>query len=126
MKQNETQKKELTQAQQKAVAALLQAPNVKEAAALAAVSRGTLYRWMADPNFATALKAAESEALAALSRRLVVMGDAAAAALGDALAPERDIRDRLRAAQIVLDNLLKLKELLDFEQRLAALEQEQQ
>lgn len=124
MQQNATKRKELTTQQRQALEALLQAGSLTDAAKQAGVNRVTLYRWLQDATFQAALRSAESEALAALSRRLVVMGDAAAAALSDALAPERDIRDRLRAAQIVLDNLLKLKELLDFEQRLAALEQQ--
>jgi phage terminase small subunit len=122
MAQNDT---ELTTNQQRALDALLTTGTITEAAKVAGCGRRTLYRWMAEPSFAAALRAAESDALAALSRRLVTMGEAAAAALTDALAPERDIRDRLRAAEIVLNNLLKIKELLDFETRLRALEGKQ-
>lgn len=123
MNQNATKRKELTTQQRQALAAMLQAGSLTEAAKIAGVNRVTLYRWMADPTFAAALREAESEALAALSRRLVTMGDAAAAALTDALAPGQPIKERLRAAEIVLANLLRIKELLDFEQRLTALEQ---
>jgi hypothetical protein len=123
MERKETTKSELTPAQQKAVAALLTTGTITEAAKVAGSARQTLHRWLADPVFQAALREAESEALAALSRRLVTLGESAAAALTDALAPGRDIRDRLRAAEIVLNNLLKIKELLDFDQRLKALEE---
>jgi len=124
--QNEANRKELTPQQAKGLAALLEATSISEAAQQSGIHRNTLSRWLADPSFQAALRAAESDALAALSRRLVTLGESAAAALTDALAPERDIKDRLRAAQIVLDNLLKLKELLDFETRLQALEASQE
>ena len=101
MERKETTKSELTPAQQKAVAALLTTGTITEAAKVAGSARQTLHRWLADPVFQAALREAESEALAALSRRLVTLGESAAAALTDALAPGRDIRDRLRAAEIL-------------------------
>lgn len=122
MLRNATEKRALTPAQQRALEALLLAGSITEAATLAGSTRQALHRWLADPAFVAALREAESEALAALSRRLVTQGEQAAAALTDALDPSQGIKDRLRAAEIVLNNLLKLRELLDFEQRLAALE----
>lgn len=122
MLQNATGRKELTQAQQRALEALLLAGSITEAATLAGSTRQALHRWLSDPAFVAALREAETQALAALSRRLVTQGEQAAAALTDALDPSQGIKDRLRAAEIVLNNLLKLRELLDFEQRLQALE----
>ena len=52
------------------------------------------------------------------------MGHLAASALRDGLQDE-DIRVRLRAADIFTGRLLQLRELLDFEERLAALEAQQ-
>jgi len=49
------------------------------------------------------------------------MGHLAAAALRDGLVDE-DIRVRLRAADIFTQRLLQLRDLLDFEDRLSALE----
>lgn len=122
MVQKSAERKELTTAQQRAMEALLQAGSLTEAAVLAGTHRNTLRRWMAEPAFVAALREIESEALTALSRRLVFLGEQAAAVLADALAPEQDVKTRLKAAEIVLANLLKLRELLDFDQRLAALE----
>ena len=122
MLQNATDRKELTTHQRRALEALLVCGSLTEAATLAGSTRQALHRWLRDPAFVAALKEAESEALAALSRRIVSQAEKAMAALDTALAQEQDVRTRLRAAEIVLANLLKLRELLDFEQRLAALE----
>jgi hypothetical protein len=95
---------------------------VVQVCALAGVNRATLYKWQANEAFAAALREAEAEAVAALSRALAGLGDAAAAALRDALGPGQKITVRLRAAEIVTDRLLKIRELVSLEERLAALE----
>lgn len=126
MTQNVTQKTDVTPVQRRAVEALLTAPSIKAAAEVAGVQRKTLHRWLKDPAFTAALKEAESAAIASLSRRLAMLGEQAALALDDALQPGEDMKNRLRACEIVIGNLLKLKELIDFEQRLQDLEDAQQ
>lgn len=114
----------LTHRQQAAVRALLACKSVAEAAQRAGVGERTLYRWLADPAFRAALSAAEGDLLDAATRRLLGLQEGAIevfeAVLKDASAAPSA---RLRAAQAVLDHLLKLRELRDVEQRLTALEQ---
>lgn len=115
---------DLTHRQQAAVRTLLACKSVAEAAQRARVGERTLYRWLADPAFRAALSAAEGDLLDAATRRLLALQEDAIGAF------EAVLRDahaapsaRLRAAQAVLDYLLKLRELRDVEQRLTALEQ---
>lgn len=113
----------LTAKQQRAVRALLTAPDVSAAAKDAGVSRETVYKWMQVPTFTTALHAAEADALAAVSRRLVRLADTAATtletAMSDATTPAAT---RVRAADAVLSRLLQLRELIDLEGRVRELE----
>ena len=124
MSEIETEKK-LTPQQRKAIEALLITGNVAAAALEAGVGRSSLYRWMDDQTFIAALREAESEAIAGLSRSLAGLGDAAAGALRDALGPGNKITVRLRASEIVISNLLRLRELVDLEARIQALEKMQ-
>lgn len=117
-----TEKKFVTPAQRKAIETMLTTGNMVQAADAAGVNRSTIYRWMADDVFVAALRDAEAEAVQGLSRSLAGLGESAAQALRDALAPNNKITVRLRAAEIVTDRLLKLRELVDIEARLKALE----
>lgn len=110
--------------QQSAIRALLQTRTVTDAATLAGVSERTLFRWLADSTFRAALATAEGELLDAAQRRLLALQGKAIDVLDVLLTPETDIPHgvQLRAAQAVLDSLLKLRELRDLEERLAALE----
>jgi transposase-like protein len=121
MADNVTEKK-LTPAQRKAIEALLTTGNVADAAKEAGVARHTLYRWMKQPLFASELREAEAQAVQALSRTLASLGEQAGQALRDALGEGEKITVRLRASEIVTDRLLKLRELVDIEQRLLELE----
>lgn len=113
----------LTPKQQRAVRVLLTTPDVAAAAKEAAVSRETVYRWMQVPAFSTALHAAEADALAAVSRRLVRLADTAASTLEAAMHDEATpAATRVRAADAVLSRLLQLRELVVLEARVAELE----
>ena len=83
-------------------------------------------RWMADFAFKQAVVGAESEVIDAATRRLVGMQDKAIDILDEILKGGKGIRNslKLRAAQSVLDYLLKIRELRDLEERLTALEGE--
>ena len=122
MSEISTEKKVVTPAQRKAIETMLTSGNMVQAADAAGVNRSTIYRWMADDVFVAALREAEAEAVQGLSRSLAGLGESAAQALRDALAPSNKITVRLRAAEIVTDRLLKLRELVDIEARLKALE----
>jgi hypothetical protein len=123
MPQNLTRGK-LTGKQQKAVAALLSTGEVKAAAAEAGISRETLHRWLKQPVFLEAVRAAEADALDELSRLLVRLGRTAIATIAKAMNdPITPPATRVRAADAALGRLLQLRELAQLEARVQALEQ---
>jgi hypothetical protein len=74
--------------------------------------------------FRAALSAAEGDAIDAATRQLISLQDTAIDTLRSVMKSRRSsVRDRLRAATTVLNYLLKMRELRNMEQRLAALEQ---
>lgn len=119
-----SEEKTLTAQQLKAIDALLINGSIGSAAAAAGCNARTLYRWRADPAFVAALREAESEAVAALSRNLAGLGELAATALRAALADGQKMTIRLRASDIVIGNLLKVRELVEVEQQIAELKAE--
>ena len=115
---------QLTPKQRRAVEALLTTGEVAAAAQAAGVSRDTLYRWLKQPAFLGAVRAAEARALDDLSRLLVRLGRTAAATLAKAMAdPAAPYATRVRAADVALGRLLQLRELATLEARVVALEQ---
>jgi flagellar motility protein MotE (MotC chaperone) len=113
----------ITTRQRRAIAALLSTRNVGEAAAAAHVGDRTLYRWLAETGFKAALVQAEGDAIDQATRRLIGLQDAAIDTLTGVLEDQKATAGvRLRAAQNVLDYLLKLRDLRNVEERLAALE----
>jgi hypothetical protein len=115
--------KTLSAKQVAAITALLASGNREQAAKDSGVSKGTLYRWLRTPAFITALQAAERDALADVSRQLVSLSSLAADTLRDAMQdPDAKLNERIRAAEAVLNQLMKLRELLDLEGRLSDLE----
>lgn len=113
--------KKLTPQQRKTIETLLTTGTIEAAAAAAGVSRNSIYKWFKDDLFVSELRQAESEAVAGLSRALAGLGTLAASALRAAL-DDPKVTVRLRAAEIVTDRLLKLRELVDLEARIEALE----
>lgn len=115
----------LTPKQERAIRALLEHKSVSEAAASIGVGERTLYRWLTDPAFQQALSAAEGDLLDAATRRLLSLQDDAISTFADMLSDDSEASAtvKLRAAQAVLDYMLKLRELRDIEQRLTTLEQ---
>lgn len=120
MSANETEKK-LTPAQRLVIEKLLTSGSVEDAANAAKVARSTVYRWLKDAAFVAELRSAEALAVESLARSLAGLGDLAASALRDALTDAK-ISVRLRSAEVVIGNLLRLRELVSIEQRLAVLE----
>ncbi len=121
MAQNDT----LTQKQRRAIACLLSTRTIEDAAAQAKTSRRTLFRWLAEPAFRAALVEAEGDAIDQATRRLIGLQDTAIdtfdAILCEALTP-KNAGAHLRAAQAILDYLLRLRELRNVEERLGELE----
>lgn len=117
------QESKLTAQQQRAILALLSTKSVSEAAKQAKVGGRTLWRWLSDPVFRVHLAAAEADMLDAATRQLLQMQEGALATVQAIMQDaEAGAGVRLRAAQAVLDYLLKLRELRNVEQRLTALE----
>lgn len=118
MAENDT----LTPRKRVAIESLLTSGDVSKAAEAAGVTRKTLYRWLEEPEFAEAINTATAAALENLSRRLVGLGETAGQVLGDAMDATQPIAQRVRAAAIVLENILKLRELVSLEERISRLE----
>lgn len=114
--------KKITALQRKCIECLMLTGSISEAAAKANVDRSTIYKWHRQPAFVAALAEAEAEAVQSLSRVLAGLGSLAASALVDALASDQKVSTRLRASEIVLSNLLRLRELVNLEERIRALE----
>ena len=111
--------------QERAIAALLTAKDVLAAAQQAGVGARTLRRWLdEDVAFQDALRAAEAQTLDSAVRRLT---GAANSALNVLMVIMLDTKTpagtRLRAAISVLEQMIKLRELNNVEQRLARLEE---
>jgi hypothetical protein len=120
MSENQT----LSPKQRKALEGLLQTGEVAHSASVAGVTRDTIYRWMKQPAFASAVREAEADAIDEVSRVLIRLSRSAVGTLAQAMA-ERDapIGPRIRAADITLNRLLQVRELAVLEDRLTALEQ---
>lgn len=114
----------MTPAQRRAIAALLENRDVKSAAKAANIGEATLFRWLReDDAFVAELRRAENELLDAVTRRLLQAQQGAVAVvihlLADGSVPPSV---RLRAAALLMDQMVKLRELRNFEERLSAME----
>ena len=106
-----------------AIAALLSSRNVVEAAKLAKVGERSLWRWLREPAFQAALTEAEGAAIDEATRRLIGLQSDAINVLQDTLTDRKALPGiRMRAAQSILDFLMRLRELRNVESRLAKLE----
>lgn len=115
--------KTLTVKQMAAIRSLLVNPSMSAAAGAADVAERTISRWLSEQPFRDALATAQGDALDAAARSMVGLTESAITVLQSVLdAPEEKTSNRLRAASIVLDNVLRLVELRDLARRVAALE----
>ena len=109
--------------QNQAIKALLEYRTVGAAAEAAGVAERTIYRWFEVPVFRAALARAEGDAIDQATRNLLKLSQAAINVFYEVMKDE-DISPgvRLRAADRVMDHLVRLRELRDVEVRLVALE----
>jgi len=109
---------------EEAIAALLTQRNLDEAAKAIGIAPNTLLKWMKEPEFDAAYRAARRLAFSQSIARLQQASSAAVTTvlklMVDTNAPAST---RLRAADIVLERTSKAIELEDIDARLAALEQ---
>lgn len=116
----------LTTAQKRAISALLTERNTRDAAAKAKVGERTIWRWLSDNTFRAELTRQEGELIDQAARRLVGLQDGAIAVFDTILTSSTaNDANKLRAAQAVLDYLLKLRELVTLEERIKRLEEAQ-
>jgi hypothetical protein len=106
---------------ERAIAALLSARSLDQAAKKAGLSKATLCRWMQDPEFKAALRAARRNVVDATIGRLQAVTTEAVAALCAALTCEAPTV-RVSAARAILEFSFRSVELMDLEERLSALE----
>lgn len=113
----------LTTPQHRAIAALLTSRNVVEASQQAQVGERTMRRWLTQPDFRAALLVAEGEAIDLATRRLLGAQEQAINTVVDML-NDADTPKwlKLQAAQMLVSNMVRLRELRNVEERLSALE----
>lgn len=113
----------LTPEQAQAIAALLSEKDTRAAAAKAGCGERTLYGWLNEPDFKKALQAAEAELIDMAVRRLAGAAGDAIGVLVTVMNNKRSAASvRVRAATVVIEQLIKLRELNNLEGRIAALE----
>ena len=108
---------------EEAVAALLVQRNLEDAARAVGISPKTLLRWMKEPEFDNAYRAARRAAFGQAIARLQQGASAAATTLLKTMIdPATPASVRVRASECVMNHANKGIELEDIEARLAALE----
>lgn len=104
-----------------AVLALAQGRTNGQAATDAGVSTRTVLRWLEDEDFRREVDDARTTLLRLAVGRLAAASTQAVDTLVDALTTEKG-QARVQAARTLLDACLKLRESLELEERIAALE----
>lgn len=108
---------------EEAIVALLTHRTIEEAAHAVKVSTKTLLRWMKEPEFDAAYRAAKRAAFAQAIARLHHFSSAAVSILGKVMMdPATPPSTKVRAADSILDHTAKAIETEDIEARLADLE----
>ncbi|KJY18385.1 MULTISPECIES: helix-turn-helix domain-containing protein [unclassified Streptomyces] len=106
-----------------AVLALAQGRSNSQAATAAGVSTRTILRWLESDDFRRDVAESRTMLLRLAVGRLAAASVKAVDTLVDALDTERG-QARVQAAKVLLESTLALRESLDVEERLAALEAE--
>lgn len=113
----------LTPKQQAAIAALLAAKDVRQAALLAGVPERTLFRWLALDDFRAALAREETRIITHTSRLLTAATAEAVQTMQDTMRDPNALPGvRLRASDLLLKNAREYREHEQLEERLARLE----
>ena len=114
----------LTPKQRRGLAAILASPTLAAAAAQAHVNPKTLTRWLVQPAFIAALKAAQAGVIDRASGRLVQGLAQALDTLSDLMTTAESESVRRSAASEWLANCMTILERTDLEARLDALERQ--
>jgi molybdenum-dependent DNA-binding transcriptional regulator ModE len=114
----------ITRRQRKAINAILTYPTLLQAAQASGIPYRTLWRWVNENDaFKKALQEAENQLFEEAMRRLLSMQAAAIDALQQVLTdPNSRQSDKLRAVEMALDHVLRLRSAIELEERLKLLE----
>lgn len=123
MKGGQNVAKKRTIADETVLSALLSCPTLEAAAAECGLSVRQLYERRQDPQFMRQLQEAQSAALAGTVRYLQHHTATAAQTLAELCQNAQQEQTRLQAARALLEQAARLTETVDFDRRLAALEE---
>src|SRR5215471_3568818 len=112
-------------ADQAIIVALASGQTIEAAARAAGVGESTVYRRLRDAGFRVAVATARAEVTARALGKLAAASTAAASTLRKLLRAESEAV-RLSAARSILEMATRLRETVEFEQRLLALESQEQ
>ncbi len=114
---------EITSKQRKAIEALAGGTTNEQAAIYAGVTERTIYKWHIDPAFSQALTDASGVILSDTIRALTASAVSAVETL-KTIAEDKAEKGstRVSAARAILDSTIRLKEIIEFEKRITALE----
>jgi hypothetical protein len=116
--------RKLTAKQEQAIVTLLSNRTVEDAARACNTPARTLFRWLKEPEFDAAYRAAKRAAFGQAIARLHHLASAAVSTLGKVmLDPATPPSTKVRAADSILNHTIKAIEDEDIEARVAALEE---
>jgi hypothetical protein len=126
MERNGTDKK-LTPRQMRAVEAMMSEPTSRAAAKKARIGVTTLYRWLASPTFADALREARAQTFERTMAGLSAASETAVEVLREIMSEEaaaaRETASvRVRAARVALGAMLRAHSMIETEERLRGIE----
>jgi len=105
------------------VSAIFEYPTIAQAATAAGISERTARNYLHNVEVLAAIREAEAGALDAIQRSLTALAQDAVGALQDALTDDDAVVSvRIRAADLILQRLLQVREAVGIEQRLSELE----
>jgi len=118
-----TKQSGLTAKQTRILGILLKTPSVAEAASRAGVTTRTIFRMLNDPTFAEAYREAREKLLGDVLVALESASTQAVATLRDVMSGDGiSAAAKVSAARTVLEMALRGREMIEFEERLRALE----
>lgn len=120
----ENESADLTPLQHKTLRVLLTKGTVPETLKIVGISRATLSRWLKQPAFKGALQEYSNTVLDSIARQLILYSEDSLALLARTVNNgDVAISVRVRAAEAILGNMLKVASLVSIEKRLQDLEE---
>lgn len=105
------------------VLAMLSERDVIKASSVAGITERTGYRWVKDKDIVEAFRQANASMFSEIQLRLVSLGEKAVRALESVLDSDTSTyHEKIRASDIVLSKILDWKAIVEFEERISALE----